>query len=156
MHELAIAEGILGVALEEAGGRPVRKVHVVVGHLRQVVPSALTLSFELVSAGTPAEGAELELEQVPAAGRCRECGIESVMKAFPLTCNCCGGVDMEVVRGRELRVEWLEVEEEEPESTGGTSSEASERAAMGEAPEGGSGGRSRPGNRTRGSENNGG
>ena len=123
MHELAIAEGILGVTLEEARGRPVRKVHVVVGHLRQVVPSALTLSFELVATGTSAEGAELEVEEVPAAGRCRDCGIESVMKAFPLTCNCCGGVDVEVVRGSELRIEWLEIEDEDPETTEGIPTE---------------------------------
>jgi Zn finger protein HypA/HybF involved in hydrogenase expression len=41
----------------------VTKVHVKVGHLRQIVPSALDCSFGLVAEGTLVEGAELELEE---------------------------------------------------------------------------------------------
>ena len=40
MHELAIAESIVGIGGRHANGRRVTKVHLKVGHLRQVVPSA--------------------------------------------------------------------------------------------------------------------
>jgi hydrogenase nickel incorporation protein HypA/HybF len=65
-----------------------------VGHLRQVVPSALVFGFELVARGTPVEGAELELEEVP-DGVCRACGAESRLASFLLQCWECGGFDLE-------------------------------------------------------------
>lgn len=82
-----------------------------VGHLRQVVPSALAFSFDLVAEGTPAEGAELALEEVPVLALCRECGEESRLNAFPLLCGSCGSGDLRIVEGEELLVESLEMEE---------------------------------------------
>jgi hydrogenase nickel incorporation protein HypA/HybF len=111
MHELSIADGVLGVVLAHAGDRRVTRVEMRVGHLRQVVPSALELAWELVAQGTPAEGAELVLEHVPAAVRCRECGVESEQDAFPLCCGRCGGFAVDVVRGEELLVDSLNVDE---------------------------------------------
>jgi hydrogenase nickel incorporation protein HypA/HybF len=58
------------------------------------------------------EGAELVLEETPATGRCRACGEESRLDGFPLACRECGGHDIEVVAGEELRVESLDLEEE--------------------------------------------
>jgi hydrogenase nickel incorporation protein HypA/HybF len=111
LHELAIAESIVGIAGRHANGRRVTKVQLKVGHLRQVVPSALSFSFELVAQGTPVEGAELEMEEVPATGSCRGCGAESRLKEFPLQCGVCGGFDLQVLEGEELFVESLELEE---------------------------------------------
>ena len=111
MHELAIAESVVEIAGRQANGRRVTKVHVKVGHLRQVVPSALAFGFELVAQGTPVEGAELEMEEVPASGRCRECGAQSQLESFPLQCRTCGGFDLEILRGEELLVEFLELEQ---------------------------------------------
>jgi hydrogenase nickel incorporation protein HypA/HybF len=109
MHELAIAEAVVDVALRHANGRPVAKVELKVGHLRQVVPAALEFAFELLSAGTALEGAELVMETVPAAGRCRACGAESELEDFPLYCGSCGGFELEVLRGEELLVDALEL-----------------------------------------------
>ena len=111
MHELAIAESIVGISARHADGRQVTKVYLKVGHLRQVVPSALAFSFELVAQGTPVEGAELEVQQVPAAGLCRDCGEETRLEGFPLQCRACGGFDLEILQGEELFVESLEMEE---------------------------------------------
>jgi hydrogenase nickel incorporation protein HypA/HybF len=112
MHELAIAESMVAIANGHANGRRVTGVEIKVGHLRQVVPSALRFAFELVATGTAVEGAELRIEEVPAAGVCRACGAQSVLESFPLTCAACGGLDMEVTGGEELLVDWLELEEE--------------------------------------------
>ena len=112
MHELSIAESIARIASAHAAGRRVYAVEVKVGHLRQVVPSALEFAFELVTAGTPLEDAELRIEPVGAAGLCRACGLESRIEAFPLRCPSCGGLDLELVRGEELSVDSLELEEE--------------------------------------------
>lgn len=117
MHELSIAQAVLDVALASAGGRRVTRVELRVGRLRQVVPSALEFSFGLVAQGTVAEGAALAIEPVGVVARCRACGADSPQARFPLHCASCGGLDVEVVQGEELSVEWLELEEtDEPEA----------------------------------------
>jgi hydrogenase nickel incorporation protein HypA/HybF len=111
MHELAIADAVVRIACEQAAGSRVAVVELKVGHLRQVVPDALTFAFELVAAGTAAEGAELVIEDVPLAGRCRGCGAEEALGGLPLCCPACGALDVELTAGEELRVEALELEE---------------------------------------------
>jgi hydrogenase nickel incorporation protein HypA/HybF len=112
MHELSIAEAIADVAVRHAAGRRVVRVEVSVGHLRQVVPDALDFAFGLVAQGTALDGAELVMTRVPAAGRCRACGADSVLEGFPLCCAQCGGLDVDVVAGEELQVDALELEDE--------------------------------------------
>ena len=112
MHELSIAQAILEIATRNAGESRVTAVCVRVGHLRQVVPPALEFAFELLAQGTPAEGAVLELEQVPAAVACRRCGQEAQLEGFPLACPGCGAVEVDVIRGEELLVESLELDAE--------------------------------------------
>jgi len=119
VHELSIAEAVVRIATQHAAGRPVAKVELKVGHLRQVVPSALEFAFELVAEGTELEGAELAMEVVPAAGICRSCRAESVLPDFPLQCAECGGLDVQVIRGEELLVDSLELEEEMSTTNGG-------------------------------------
>ena len=116
MHELAIADSVVQIASRHANGRQVTKVYLKVGHLRQVVPSALSFSFELVAQGTAVEGAKLEMEEIPATGKCRECGTESQLTEFPLQCAKCEGYDLEILEGEELYVESLELEEQPAEN----------------------------------------
>ena len=110
MHELSIADAIVRIACDHAGDRRIETVEIKVGHLRQVVPDALTFAWTLVAEGTEAEGAELLLEVVPAAGVCRVCGIESELPGFPLACEACGSLDVELIRGEELLVDALTME----------------------------------------------
>jgi hydrogenase nickel incorporation protein HypA/HybF len=101
----------VAIASRHAAGRPVSRVEIKVGHLRQVVPSALEFGFQLLSDGTVLEGAELVIEEVPARGRCRQCGEETTMSQFPLQCSQCSGLDLEIVAGEELLVDALECEQ---------------------------------------------
>jgi hydrogenase nickel incorporation protein HypA/HybF len=110
MHELSIADSVVRIACAHAGERRVVKVELQLGYLRQVVPSALAFAFTLVAEGTAAEGAELVMEEIPAAGVCRACGTESDLDGFPLACPHCGSLDLELIRGEELLVDSLELE----------------------------------------------
>ena len=118
MHELALAEAIVDVAVRHAAGRRVARVEISVGALRQVVPDALEFAFGLVAQGTEVDGAELAMTQVAATGRCRACGTVSVMEGFPLRCARCGGLEMDVLAGEELQVEALELVDETVTSEG--------------------------------------
>ncbi len=111
MHELSIAESVVGIARGHAAGRRVASVQLRIGQLRQVVPTSLEFAFELLSDGTELEGAELEIEVVPAAGICRACGAETALTPFPLSCARCEGIDVEVTAGEELVVDSLELAE---------------------------------------------
>jgi hydrogenase nickel incorporation protein HypA/HybF len=112
MHELSIADAVVTIASRHAAGRKVTRVDLRVGHLRQVVPDSLLFAFELVSAGTELEGAELVIEEVPAQVSCNACGAEKVLEGFPAHCGVCGGLDVDVSGGDELLVDALELEEE--------------------------------------------
>jgi hydrogenase nickel incorporation protein HypA/HybF len=118
MHELSIAEAIVAIAEEHAGGRRVTKVELKIGYLRQVVPSALTFAFELVTQGTSIEGAELEIEDVPARVACRSCKADSRLVEFPFACPSCGSADVDVRAGDELFVDALEFVESRPSQRG--------------------------------------
>jgi hydrogenase nickel incorporation protein HypA/HybF len=112
MHELALAESVVEIAVRHAGARRVEAVNLQIGRLRQVVPSALEFAFELLAAGTVAEGAELRIEEIPVRVRCRACTAENETDEFPLRCSSCGSLDVDVVGGEELQVESLELEDE--------------------------------------------
>ncbi len=112
MHELSIAQSVAEIACRHAAGRRVSKVELKIGWLRQVVPSSLAFSFELVTLGTLAEGAVLELRPVPAIASCRKCGKETELHAFPFQCAACNGFDLQIVAGEELEVESIECLEE--------------------------------------------
>jgi hydrogenase nickel incorporation protein HypA/HybF len=118
VHELSIAQAVLAIATEHAAGRRVTRVDLRVGHLRQVVPGALELAWQVSTAGTVAAGAELGIERVPLRIACRACGGESELEDFPLACPACGGTDVAVLAGEELVVESMDVEE--PVASGGS------------------------------------
>jgi hydrogenase nickel incorporation protein HypA/HybF len=107
---------VVAIAQRHADGRRVARVEVKVGHLRQVVPAALTFAFDLLVEGTALDGAQLLIEDVPVAGVCRACGSGTAMPEFPLRCIRCGSLDVEVTAGEELLVESLELEEEPEEA----------------------------------------
>jgi hydrogenase nickel incorporation protein HypA/HybF len=111
MHELAIARAIVEIVERHAAGRRVARVELRIGRLRQVVPSALRFGFELTARDTVAEGAELAIVDVPAGGRCRSCGAEGELHAFPFACTGCGAAEVELTQGEELLVEAVEIEE---------------------------------------------
>ncbi|MDQ2960818.1 MAG: hydrogenase/urease maturation nickel metallochaperone HypA [Candidatus Dormibacteraeota bacterium] len=65
MHEMGLAQAILDTALEIAGERPVLRVAVSAGEQLAVSDDSLTFSFGLLTDGTGAAEAVLELHSVP-------------------------------------------------------------------------------------------
>ena len=109
MHELALCRSVVATVAPHSAGRPVARVHLRVGHLRQVVPEALDLAWCAVTGGTDLDGAELVVEDVPAVVRCRACGARTTLEWPVLVCATCDGRDVELVSGEELLVVAIDV-----------------------------------------------
>jgi len=113
MHEMAIAQGILDIVLDAAArndATAVLSIKLQVGEMTEVEPEALSFCFAALAAGTAAASARLEVEVTPLVGRCRDCGQEFRVERFRFICPACGSAGVEIISGRELRVEHLEVE----------------------------------------------
>ena len=65
MHEVALAQGILDVVLDVAGGREPQTVRVRAGELQSVTQDSLQFCFEMVAQVTPAASTRLEVEIIP-------------------------------------------------------------------------------------------
>ena len=77
MHEMALTESVVEMALEEArkaGAARIRRIVLDIGRLSAVEPEAMAFCFAAVAAGTAAEGAALEICDVEGAGWCADCG----------------------------------------------------------------------------------
>ncbi len=113
MHELSIMQSALDEALREAKAAGAARVHEIrlrVGVLSGVVPDALQFAFEALASGTPAEGATLAIDSVPARFWCVRCRREFEVPNFRCECPECGRVSGELRSGRELELSSMEVD----------------------------------------------
>ena len=109
MHELALMGRV--VAAMEARVRPARvaRVRIQIGRLAGVLPEAVQFCFAICTRGTALDGAALEIDEVHGRGHCRRCGADVAMETFVDPCPC-GSLEIDVVGGRELRIETVEVQ----------------------------------------------
>ncbi len=113
MHELSLVASIFEVvekAAREHHAKAVTKVKIRVGELAGVVPDLLQSAFESYRKGTIAEGATLEVEYVPLKFRCKSCGGDLSAERPGEPCGKCGARNVEIVEGRELVVDSIEME----------------------------------------------
>ena len=113
MHELSIAQRIVDLLSDTSGqhgGGRVASCRLVVGELAGVEVESLRFAFEVCIRGTHTEGCVLEVVSVPLRLRCRQCGVERGGELLE-PCPACGTLGSEVLEGRELRVDSVELED---------------------------------------------
>ena len=113
MHELAITQSMLDLVLEQAekaGAREVGRINLVFGEMSGIVEECVRFYFEFLSQGTLAEKAVLSFTMTPTTVQCRGCDRLFEPKEFDWSCPYCKGNNMEIVAGKELFVESIEVE----------------------------------------------
>jgi len=123
MHELSIAMSIVDMALEEAENRGVaiEGVHIDLGWLSGVVADALLFSYEMACSGTPLEGSRLVIREVPVEIYCATCKAQRALNSIQgFCCPLCGAPASDVIHGRELAITGLEVRDERPTATIGS------------------------------------
>ena len=113
MHELSLVASVFEVLEEKArehGAARVTKVVLDVGIMSGAVPDLIESAFEAYKRGTLAAGARLEIVVVPMKVRCPDCGGETVREDADFSCAGCGSRRVEIVEGRELVIEKIELE----------------------------------------------
>ncbi|MEI7826314.1 MAG: hydrogenase maturation nickel metallochaperone HypA [Euryarchaeota archaeon] len=114
MHEFGIATEIVNVVKETVASQPVKRlisVTVEVGQLAIVNPEQLKFCFEIITEGGPLEGAEMNVETIPAVAKCK-CGFEGALGDEDYVCPKCGGM-YELLSGRDISIKNLKVELED-------------------------------------------
>jgi len=114
MHELSIAKNIVRIAREHLTPEEepnMTKIKVRIGRLSTVVPELLQSGFEAAVDGTALEHAVLEITVVPLRIECNDCGKKSEIEPVAFGCPACSSTDVEIVEGREIIIDNLEISE---------------------------------------------
>lgn len=113
MHEMAISESILGILREEASRQHyarVKRVRLEIGPFAGIETEALRFSFDVVTKGTLAEDAVLEIIETKAEAWCLPCERTVPIKQLFDACPACGSHQLQVTGGEEMRIKDLEVD----------------------------------------------
>jgi len=114
MHELAVTQSILDIALrhaERAKAQRILAINLVIGELTGFVDDSIQFYFDFLSRDTLAQGARLVFERIPPRARCHTCRTEYIPPDSRLwTCPECDALGGEVIAGREFSVASIEIE----------------------------------------------
>ena len=129
MHELGIMTGVLDAvqtSAKQAGADRVLKVSLSVGEMTEAIEDALRFAFEALSEQQEyalCAGAELDITMVCPRSRCLECGAEYDHDRFHMLCPECGSFATELIAGRELQIDSIEVDIPDDEEEGAAAAE---------------------------------
>jgi hydrogenase nickel incorporation protein HypA/HybF len=113
LHELSLTQNLIEIAEEYArreGASTITSLVLEIGSLSGVIPEAVEFAFEACTKGTLAEGATLQILEIPAIGRCLECNQESEMENLTDDCPECGSYALEVLCGQEMTLTEMEID----------------------------------------------
>lgn len=117
MHEMGIALQIIEIASASipAHNPPlqVEKVNLKVGKLAAIVPDSLRFCFDIAAKESPLAGATLEIEEIPVQARCKDCDAEWTIHEPVFKCQQCNSGKLDIISGRELNIESIEIADEE-------------------------------------------
>lgn len=120
MHELGIATDVARIARETAAGQGAARIvslRLRVGAWSGVEPASLRFALETLSApgvceaGDPLQGVRVDLERVEPEFLCPSCGLEYRGEGYFDPCPRCGGLGGTLVRGEELELVEIEVDD---------------------------------------------
>lgn len=118
MHEMAIAQGIINIAVKAAKEENASKVTAVkaaIGQMTGIDQHSLIFCFAALAKAQEdidAAGAILTVEIIPLRAKCQNCrsDIEFKRKAYRFFCPYCASPKIDIVSGRELKVIHIDVE----------------------------------------------
>ena len=121
MHELSIAQNVIGFLRKEAeanGYRLIESVGLRIGELSDVVPEALSFGFEALTKDTDLEKTQLHIQMVPVTAECRKCRARFKVNDHVFLCTACGHAGLRVVEGQEIEIDYIEIADDNPDGKG--------------------------------------
>ena len=112
MHELSIAAYLVERIEAHAvriGVERIVAVNLIVGDRACIEADALRFSYELLAAGTPGEGAAINVRRTPMRCHCGACAAPYEPEDSGYFCPRCGSLGQVTDDGSELMIESLEV-----------------------------------------------
>lgn len=98
-------------AARDAGAAEVLGITLEVGEMTEAIPDALFFAYEVLQESNPLiANAELHVNMIAPHSRCLECGAEYDHDRFHMLCPECGSPFTQLLRGKELRIESMEVD----------------------------------------------
>ena len=114
MHELGIMTGVMDAVTKsahDAGADKVLKVTLSVGEMTECIQDALEFAFEALTEDDPfVRDAELTINMIKPKSRCLECGAEFEHDRFHMFCPECDSFATELLAGRKLQIDSIEVD----------------------------------------------
>jgi hydrogenase nickel incorporation protein HypA/HybF len=116
MHEMGIALQIVEIATasipSDLADVRIERVNLKVGKLAAVVPESLRFCFSVASKDTALDGAELIINELPVVAS------EWTITSPVFKCETCNSGSLEILSGRELDIESIEIAEEVKNDSG--------------------------------------
>lgn len=114
MHELSIAQTILSIA-EKAAPKDtsavITGVTLQIGELSGVEVDALQFALSIIKKDTVLHKADLIIEIINGEAECAQCHTKFALASYGSCCPQCSSYSMKILKGKELRVLNLVVEE---------------------------------------------
>jgi hydrogenase nickel incorporation protein HypA/HybF len=117
MHEYSIVSSIVELVHAELAARNIAPqrvitVSIVAGRLHQIIEENMSFAYEVITKDTGLAGSKLEIEYAEVKAKCRACGMESAVRSPYFFCAHCKSPEIEVLSGKELYLENLEIRED--------------------------------------------
>lgn len=113
MHEMSIVESFLQVALEhaeKAKAEKIVRINLVIGELTGVVQESVEFYFRFLSKETIASQAVINFNQVNTRLHCRNCDVLFYPEKHDYRCPSCHEQRVDIIAGKELHIESIEIE----------------------------------------------
>ncbi len=113
MHELAVTESILEIALrhaEQSKADRITDLYLVIGQLASIVDDSVSFYWDMISADTIAQGATLHFRRIPTVMQCQRCQTEYQPDDSVFTCPTCSSTKIKIISGEEFFFESIQID----------------------------------------------
>jgi hydrogenase nickel incorporation protein HypA/HybF len=113
MHEFGLMQSVLEnveISARESGAIKVTEIRLIIGEMCEVIPDSMEFAFEALSPNTLSDNATLTITTVKPRSRCTQCGHEFEHKRLLRSCPKCESLVTELLAGKELYIDAIEVE----------------------------------------------